>query len=213
MRADFKSLFPICAMTFLAILTFGSAELRAQTTLYSTFGTGQTFGSGGFSVEDNLGWAVPFQPSVTANLTSVDVALSLQSPDPFPMEVAIADDASGSPGATIESFSVTPTSTPTAESLSSILNPVLTGGTTYWFEVIGQVSEPGVDVGQLYSNNLGLTETVDITSTGGASWSVFSAGEPDPAFDVIGAVPEPASIAIAAVGLAGMSLRRRRKSC
>jgi hypothetical protein len=53
---------------------------------------------------------------------------------------------------------------------------------------------------------------VDITNTGGALWSTFSSGEPDPAFDVIGAVPEPATVSIAAVGLAALSLRRRRKS-
>ena len=206
--AHFIGAHPTTLIWIIALLAC-SLPSRADT-LYTTFGPAQAFGSGGYTIEDGLGWAAPFQPTATGALGSIDVALSVMSNTAMSAQVILANDAAGSPGSVIESFTVNSlASTPTIETVDSTLNPVLTAGDSYWFEVIGEGSEPGVDIGQLYNNSQGLTETVDITSNNGATWSTFSSGESDPAFDLNTTVPEPASLAVA-VGLLTAVFPRRR---
>jgi len=179
------------------------------TTLYTTFGPSQAFGSGGYTVEDNLGWASPFQTTATGAVGSVDLALALQGGS-MSIKVVIASDSSGSPGAALDTYTITNLpATATVESAVSTLNPVLSAGTPYWFEVIGQGSNPGTDIGQWYNNTLGLTQTIDISNTGGSTWSVFSAGESDPAFDVVSTVPEPGLFSFAAISVVAFTFRRR----
>lgn len=195
----------------LIVLAMCALPARA-TTLYTTFGPGQAFGSGGYTVEDNLGWASQFQTTSTGAVGSIDLPLLLQG-GAMTVTVVIAADSAGSPGAALETFSINNLpATPTVESAISALNPVLTAGTPYWFEVIGKGPNPGTDIGQWYDTSLSTTQTIDITNNGGATWSVFSAGEPVAAFDVVSQVPEPGTCGAIIVGSILILSGRRRDS-
>jgi uncharacterized protein (TIGR03437 family) len=130
---------------------------RAQT-LFNTFGPGETFLAaepgasvgagvlGGFPVADggiSIGYA--FTPTATANLSRVDLGMSytydpMKASGPADLDITVASDEGGQPGATIETIQLTGVlgsipSAPGIVSAYSVTQPLLHEGVQYWLLV------------------------------------------------------------------------------
>ena len=145
------------AVVAMAALVWAPIESRGQT-LFTTFGPAETFNSalpgpsvgagvlGGFPVADGgITLAYAFTPSVSAYLSRVDLGMKyVYSADrangPANLDVAIAADRAGIPGAAIETIPITGALGGIASavgivSANSILQPFLQAGTQYWLVV------------------------------------------------------------------------------
>jgi hypothetical protein len=210
----------LCAALFFVFISFCLAASAKAQTLFSNFGTGQTYNTGTASVvgtvikDEPIVLAVPFVSSQTATLSDVMAPLGGEGSVNFYVE----SDSGGQPGSILDTL----TTTETIGSFSSILTYTclscseLTSGTTYFLVA---VSPPGngfsdwfisnSDFGALYGNDIG--------STSGPWTATTSLSDPLPAFEVNGTpltpTPEPPSQLLFGTGLLGFaaffSLRRR----
>lgn len=187
--------------------------------IYTNFGAGDSY-------SDSHPWSVGFPPSpagselrvavpflVTGNysLTSVRAAPALYaSPNNF--TVSVNADNGGIPGQVVETFSKTTFAEPFAiTTFNSSLNPLLTSGSTYWV-VMSAVATPSW-AGWI-SNNQGLVGAWVAYTDNQFTWTLYNAeGQYTPVFEVNGnlanGVPEPSAIALTALGVAGLLIRRR----
>lgn len=205
----------LIAVAGLLLVTAAAAPAQV---LFSNLGPGDSFDS-------SVGWilsssasacgidqqiATSFVPSSTASLGTVELALDLFGGGANEIDIAVMTDAAGVPGATLESIHLSGAipGSPALVTATSALNPVLTGGTTYWVAAL-----VGLDTcGAWWFNNTG---DLDIAGSfdSGASWSGFP-GLTAGALRVSGTavVPEPTTLGLlgALVIATPLALRRRR---
>ncbi len=190
-----------------------AATLANASVLYTTFGAGQTFSPAQYSISGGASpeaIAAPFQPSQTATLDSVDLALEIDSgTDSF--IVNLAQDNSGTPGTVLESFVLSgiPNSA-TVETVNSTLHSLLSVGNTYWIEVLAG----GADTAGGWDRNNQGFNGLSGSFNNGVTWQADQTSEVSTAFDVNGTaagVPEPATGWLIAGGFAILAIARWRR--
>ena len=139
-----------------------------------------------------------FTPSMSANLASIDIALSCFFTCTDNFTVALTSSVGGQPGAAIETFTVSGASlgslgnTNPPVTVTSVLRPLLSAGTQYWVTVSSDLNNSI----EWNLNSTGDASPAALSIDGGATW--FSpSGQTPGAFDVNGAAassaPEPAT--------------------
>lgn len=196
------------AFLFASVLAGAVLPSRAGIVVYDTFGPGDSYLGGGWSI---LGAGVSFgpqsvaasfTPGVSGNLEAVTLA-TFHSFGTDSMLVQVIEDSGGLPnGSILESFSA-PLSGG-VHLLNSVGNPLLSAGTTYWVAVLPGASDSN---GAWNLNNQGLTGPLAFES--GSGW--IGDGGALPAFRVeVTEVPELEGTAcMAALGLLGFGFWRR----
>jgi hypothetical protein len=204
-------------LILLAVSSFVARGISASPiTIYTTFGPGQSFNTTkGWVVGTGPGFhdeeiAARFTPGADYTLDAIDFAATYVSGlDGVTLEIAAND--SGAPGAAIESFFFAVSSTSaqvyTAESL---LNPLLTAGTTYW--VVLKADTPVSS--EILWNESTTTAGEYLSQSGTAGWLPQSELML-PAFDVLAttanaAIPEPATFSLLLAPLLLWVCRRAR---
>jgi hypothetical protein len=181
------------------IYTTGGSPLLFSTLPANSWhiGTTQTF----------LNVAESFTPATTLRLGTINLGL-IRGAGSGNLVVQIAASSAGQPGSVLETL--TTSSFPTSASivgLTSTLQTTLTAGTTYW--VI--VSASGTL--DLYWQ-IGAPRGTDFTLSGGGGWNA-SSGSSRGAVEILSAaatsVPEPSSLAMLGIGLAGVWIWRRKR--
>lgn len=216
MRTFLKLLFTLVIVVVLALATEGAA--RADAVVFSNFGPGMTFDiNHGYTIAGsatNTAQVVAnsFTVAGNVNFTTAQLALGLVS-GPNMLQVLLVTDAGGVPGSIIETMNVNigPFGLDSVVTATSILNPLLTSGTTYWLMAF----TPSANT--LAGWNFSLIDTSppspyfasnQIASTTGP-W-VFGSG-PRSAFQINGTpVPEPATILSLGAGIMAIVFRRRK---
>jgi hypothetical protein len=222
----------------LALLVFGSRPASADpVVLFSNFGPGGTFGpqalpilgpgliSDGEGPEFTPGQqaASSFSLAQAARLTSVDLALGVGAPFdsptvPVDVILQLVRDEAGLPGTTVLGTVTVRAVTSWAEGGSVVgtsftTQPLLSAG-SYWL-IAGMTAEgrSAAWAGNPSDSGTGAIRRLDTewSLTGRGAFRLFGdrVGGEQPA-----PVPEPATVTLAAAGLAGMFARaRRRRRC
>ncbi len=212
----------LAALAALGLISFASAA-NAQTTIYSTFGVGDTYQSGGtyvasypsrFGRQTQL-LGAPFTSSSAFTLTSADIAFNADSRGAnFDYVAEIQSDAGGVPSDTVLTSSPFTASSATPSLLNiSFASTSLDADTPYWL-VLRPASLTGNTQGIWAANDIGQGGDA---YNGGGGW-IFISLDYTPAFRINGtpaaaATPEPGSVALlVGMGVTGAGvLRRRRK--
>jgi MYXO-CTERM domain-containing protein len=193
--------------------------LAGPITIFSTFGPGNTTGTtqnleigGSFQNE----FADSFTPSATYTLNSITISAEFIGGTTDQLTVFLASGAT-QPGAPIESFSLTglPSTFPgTVETVTSVLNPTLLAGTTYW--VVLAASNPANTSDGWAEGLVSYPGEVFLgTDTNFPNWTINTAEGnvgPGGAFSVAATpTPEPATgaLSLGALVLLGLVVRRR----
>jgi hypothetical protein len=172
--------------------------------IFTNLGAGQSYDVtqgnpvGNDFAGDNAAQGETFTPTVTATLTSIEVALSciVACPAIETFLISVTRDSSDAPGAAIESYGFTDGALPGLGNnhplimATSVLHPVLTAGTQYWITVSSSVNFAI----SWNDNNTGDTSDQAISSDGGSTWFSPSGMTPS-AFEVDGttSAPEPST--------------------
>lgn len=184
-------------------------------TIFSNVTGGSLQANGGFGIGagipgDELGLAAQFVPSSNFLFTSATLALDSNVGTPT-ADVSLMSNASGAPGAVLESFTVTGLSTTTGMffTVNSILDPQLLGGTPYWLAVTAADASSNVSWRRDSTTDINSASNLANTTTGlTGPWNIISAGAvPRPVFQINGtptAVPEPSTLLLLASGLGGL---------
>jgi len=203
----------------LVVVLAAPGVVQASSIIYSTFGSGNSYklmewGIDGTSTSNPEAMAVSFSPPSNYLFNSASFAfatdISIASEQ---FLVALTNSSSGRPGSTIESFSVTVSGSSGAiYTVSSLLNPQLVSGTTYWLTVSPSTAS---FLGGWFANNQGITGFAASDLTNGYT-VVSGSGWTTPAYSVSGTlsggqVPEPASLLLLGAGLAALAAWRRKK--
>jgi PEP-CTERM motif len=213
------------AVMFLLLGAFLAVAAPAHAdTLFSTLGPGLTYqaspnrwATGAFCSPDcTLGMPFTLSAGQAFNLTQIDIGLTyitaLGGTDAA--IVQIFSDTAGRPGAMLPMASWTLTGLPDlvtsiqpSQVISGISGITLAGGTQYWL-----VAGPGDPTSALGWNfdPTSQTGTGALSLDGGATWPFLNT-EVLGAFDIQGTpVPEPSSIFLLVMGLAGVFLVTHR---
>lgn len=215
----------IVAAVLLTLVGVGGRGEARGDVIFSNLGPGDSFDSsqswfvGGLnsSVGQSFGLgarvAMPFTVATGPDVvfTGAELALSYTE-GPNSLEVQLATDAAGLPGAVLESIAAAFPSPAALVSVASSSLPVLTAGTTYW--IIASVDLTGTTGGGWNFTSPAVTGPIAFqqdSGSGPGGW--FATNTTGAAFRVTGsAVPEPPAFALAALGGLGLAgvLRRRR---
>ena len=185
-------------------------------TVFDSFGPGDAVSGWGCRIQgsDYLGGLVAIAASFTPTSdywfsTAVFPFSSDVAPRVDTFDVCLMSDSGGLPGTIIESFLVVVQSpqNPSTHTITSLSNPLLGGGTTYWFAV-----SPHYDYshGGWNKNTLGFAGYAYLFT--GRSWGLDP--ESTPAFRVEGTrlsdpIPEPSTMLLLALGLIGLTRQIR----
>jgi len=192
--------------------------------LLDTGTPGGWLGYYGFDVFVGQSVAIAFTPG--QNYAFDDVSLWLMSNDfdaaGRTLTISLQTDAGGGPvpvapsGTALESWAHTTGAigwTPVLETLSSVLHPVLSAGTTYW--IVAESNEPAfVDPVWVVAGNGPLYTMGNIDFQSSTAWQVGLTGGPPGVVITASAVPEPAALVLALLGvpLVLRVARRRAKT-
>ena len=208
----------IGSMAVMAAIALHAVPLRADT-IHSNLGPGDSF-------DLIQGWNVTTLASVTGvdqdiampftvigtnhTFTSTELAM-LYVGGIHSLDILLTADAGGVPGAVIETMNVTVVGGPALVTATSVLNPTLVAGTTYWIATIA-----GGDHSSewMFAGNPGggghIFGTPGFSYDGGESWSTLD--QEEAAFRVYGSVvPEPEISVLMMVGLGGVWLLVRSR--
>jgi hypothetical protein len=202
----------------LALSFFGTGALFADT-VFSTFGPGQSFFTGGVWMvggQPPEEIAASFVPAQDFTLETIDFAAVFLSGTDSQVDVSLAAGPSA-PGTPIESFTVSGLSTVSAVlTVNSASHPQLDAGVTYW--VVLSALDPAATLAGWNQNDQGFVG-VSARLDGGA-WFDLGTEVLTPAFDVLGVptiptVPEPSTWSLVTLVIAcqlAVFMGRRRKS-
>jgi hypothetical protein len=210
----------LAVLPVLAILP--ARSIGSPIVIYDNFGTNQSFNQlqawsvNGPSTIGPEAVALSFTPSTALTFDAVLLPLASFA-GTNSVIVSLAPDVNGHPGAApLETFPLAGLpnpSAPTVFQLNSVLDPVLTGGNTYWITVFPGASDTQVGWFENSTGALGFQRSVD----GGNTWDSFL-GSPSPAMEVLGnqvVTPEPSSLTLLAglgASTIGWSWRRRKSA-
>jgi hypothetical protein len=191
-------------------------------TLLDTGTPGGWLGYYGFDVFVGQSVAVAFTPG--QNYAFDDVSLWLMSndfdADGRMLTISLQTDAGGGPvpvapsGTALESWAHATGAigwTPVLETLSSILHPLLTAGTTYW--IVAESNEPAfVDPIWVAAGNGPAYTMGNIDFASGPGWQVGLTSGPPGLVITATAVPEPAALVLALLGVPLVLRAAKRRS-
>ena len=223
---------PALSVTVLLLTLSGGARFAAADAIvFSNLGPGNSFDTSTgqlLSYETFLGEtriegvAGAFVPSSNVQLGSVSIAV--QAPLDFTVDVTQDQDFSifggtDGPGAVLESFDVPAQTSPGVVTLTSVLNPTLIAGDTYWIYIL-----PNADwdstitapiTGTWFSNNQSNTGMVSVNDEFcKLPCAPFTQSEIMPAFEVTSftpssSTPEPATSWLIFAGALVLAVLRR----
>jgi len=204
---------------------------RADTVVYSDLASGNSYDPSNATTSPSDNWevsgaasadgeelvAVPFTPSANYDLTKILIALSYSSGTNNGAYVTLDSDSSGTPGAVIESWTLSnlpalgSTSTITSQqTLTSAPGVLLTSGTTYWIVAMPDSAGTSDTIDGWNFNINGDSGTVAY-SFDGTTWSTDGSPFILPALKVKGTpVPEPATFTMLGLALAALPFLRSR---
>jgi hypothetical protein len=206
---------------FFACLLGGSRLADAASILFSNLvqpgnqygpdgvGIGHTPGS--LNVSDYVLYAVPFVPSTTAAVTSIQVPLGVIS-GPDQLLAYLMSDAGGVPGAAIATFPLSSLPGPPSPLLDIPVGPgvVVTGGQRYWLAATGGPLTFGTWTLNLFQGDPTDGGAISGISNGVSQPWVVGTGSRTGALQVIGdPVPEPSTLLLTAVAFAVFRCARR----
>ena len=210
------------AIALVSVLVAAMAGRASASVIFTNFGPGMSYDVtqgnpvGNDFAGDNAAEADSFMPVSNATFQSLEVALSCVGSCPAPdnFTITLAANNGASPGAAIENFVFTNTTlgslgnTNAPITATSILNPVLQGGTEYW--VIVSSSRSYAIAWNL--NSTGDTSPEASSTDGGATWLAPS-GMTASALQVNGTnmTPEPSAGLLLGGGLLALMLLPRFK--
>ncbi|MGH9353640.1 MAG: PEP-CTERM sorting domain-containing protein [Terriglobia bacterium] len=204
-------------LKYLAIGIVVAVAPLSASAIYSNLGPGQSYLSAGFfssSGSNPLYQGTEFIATSSANLSTVLVPV--ESTDGL-LTFGLYSDSSGTPGTLLESWSsvTVPTnfSTFSLTTLTSVVNPLLSSGDTYWF-LSSTVPSDGPRSLGWESNNQSIAGGLWAGSSP-TGLSQVNPASPAPAIELDSATststtPEPASWLMVAAGLIGSLYWRRR---
>jgi len=205
-----------------ATLLVAPSALSAQTTAYSTFLPGDTYGPGGIVRQDLwLASRFIYSGASSAPLQTVRVAAAGNPPGSQLDIYFLSGGYFWDPGdaSLLEQWSVTSSASGIYQ-FHSTTNPVLTPGMHYWLALGTNVPLNNQNYWTWFSGAFPLDLSTNLQGQAvsfdqGLNWLWFDAGGTG-AFDVTvgpdtSVVPEPATMTLLATGLAGIAAVRRKR--
>ncbi len=213
------------AVAFAALLSSAIASSSHAAIVFSNFGPGLSFPDSGRVLQGesvgniaNIDQAASFiNGPFTTFVTDVKLGIYVDSPtnSPFdgrgPLDIIIASDAGGLPGAAIQTISLNPNTFLTQIADAPVgASVTLAPNTQYWIIADAKGTFDGA-----WENNPINDHGPTAGRSNNGPWSLHSANDPRMVFQVEGrTIPEPATATILGIALAGsLSLRRKRIRC
>jgi len=197
-----------CWSLFAAAVVWATAGPAGAFTIYDNFGPGDSFSSAAYSLGfDIRNAAVSFEvgaSDIPFILDSIEVALQ-GSGGGEGIDVKLALDDAGQPGAVLETASLYIFGTPSIRTASFSGATLIDTPGTYW---VWLEMTSGSNFSWLH-NDQGVLGSYVYSDDAGSSWDPWSPPATEPAFRV-NAVPEPSTALLLAFGLMALAAGRRR---